>query len=283
MLHYRTELRATIYKSLERPGTIVPNRESAIKKFGRMGIDVSKPGFYDTPIFVEAERNERYIRETYADFVNGMPLSERYRADARNKVGELCEFISKRLPADPRGERLSLQIASVMSRILDKEGIWNYIVRGAFSVQSRTDAVAYVRPFKTFSVKPAPDHAWLCVPPFKIVDVLGNVPRDTNRVCVLEEAPAPATVDLTDLVEPEYRREFEKSAGRNLDLRELERLKPRYFISMRRYGIYQIRKRDLLLKYTSCVIEVARSLEQCQPLVKEAELISELYELWKAT
>ena len=59
--------------------------------FTELGIDTSKPGFYDHPKFLEAEKKGAEFLLNYAFFVNAKPYTPEYLQSARDVIVDLSD------------------------------------------------------------------------------------------------------------------------------------------------------------------------------------------------
>jgi hypothetical protein len=116
-------------------------------EFEALGVNTELVGFYDDLAFLKAEQTNTRLLEKYARWVALRPRSPDYEARARTTVPRLASIIERRIEKD--GLRGScLNVSAMISRMLDRLGIWNFVHRGAFTVSivGRNDvATAYSR------------------------------------------------------------------------------------------------------------------------------------------
>jgi hypothetical protein len=71
--------------------------------------------------------------EAYADFVEGRDYTEEYLASAEKCIERTVEFLFGRLASDGR-KGACIDASCVLSRFLERQGIWNYMVKGGLTV-----------------------------------------------------------------------------------------------------------------------------------------------------
>jgi hypothetical protein len=181
-----------------------------------LGIDTSKPGFYDSPAFQTQAQSNLYFAETYARFVKLRPITEAYEARVKMIVPRLCQLIVDVFKAD-RWEGGCLEASWMMSRMLDRLGIWNYTPIGSvtFEVEHKGLCCGFYRhDFKDFP-EAILGHAWVVAPPFKLVDAtvslqrLGDDPiREYLPVCVSALEVTPLKLEVSDIISFRMRESF---------------------------------------------------------------------------
>jgi hypothetical protein len=136
-------------------------------------IDSSYPGFYDDKRFLRAESVDPQFLETYARFVQCRPYDDDYLSRARREIPAIAEVVWRELVADGR-LGACIDIDMILSRILEQEGFWNYMVKGSLTMRFPSDAKIGTRYYWSFDVVERPfaaAHAWIVAPPFSVVDV----------------------------------------------------------------------------------------------------------------
>ena len=106
-----------------------------------------------------------------------------------------------------------MDIATVLSRILEREGIWNCVVKGSLTL--KFPPAAKITPRYFWSIDEGnftAAHAWVCAPPFYVVDVSVQLQPYAGRearylpVLVCDEAKSLAEASVEDVVSPDARR-----------------------------------------------------------------------------
>lgn len=176
----------------------MPNRLAAL------ALDTSRPGFYDEPAFIAAEERDPRLLEAYAAHVDQLQFDDGYLRYARARVRETTAFIVDRLWKDPR-RGACVDVSLVLGRFLERQGVWNYGVRGAVAVSFPPKS--RLRPYQMRRQGDVPGHVWLRAPPFRIVDLTIALQDYSNgeerhlQKYIIEEnarAEAPRVADLLD-------------------------------------------------------------------------------------
>ncbi|PGW34015.1 hypothetical protein COE04_15895 [Bacillus cereus] len=150
------------------------------KDFLNNKIDVSAVAFYDSEEFKNVERNNPSYLENYAKFVQLKQYDSSYLNMVREKLPFIAELLYKELKKDGRlGACVDLSLT--LSRILEKEGIWNHIVFGSLNIDFPPKSNLPRGHFWTINHdnrKRVAAHAWLVVPPFRVVDLTVKIQRN---------------------------------------------------------------------------------------------------------
>ncbi|MFQ6313598.1 hypothetical protein ACLMLE_26710 [Lysobacter capsici] len=128
--------------------------------------------FYDSVRFREIEERYPDFIAAYARYIKSQNFTNDYLIDAEKKVEIIAGEMSKY--AAEIGHRRCIDLAMAVGRMLEAVGVWNYVVLGALSVEVAGDestrkiihAFGEMDPGATVM-----GHAWICAPPFSIVDV----------------------------------------------------------------------------------------------------------------
>ncbi len=179
------------------------------RDFLARGVVTDAPGFYDQPAFMAHERaNPKYLNN-YARFVHERPRSIEYDAYVRKIAPLVTDVYQEELK---RNGRLGacVDISALVSRALEREGIWNFIVKGSLTITFPPASHIGAKYFWSFDTNQfVAAHAWVAAPPFFVLDVAvrlqpyaGKEARYLPRiVCEDGERIVRATVD--DIVAPE--------------------------------------------------------------------------------
>lgn len=158
-----------------RTGAVAPTndrlREILRAKFDGLSIDYSKPGFYDDPNFIAHERgSDRLFVESYAQWVITRERTPEYDSRVRDVLPKLANIIKARIVRH-NWNGGCIAICQMLTRMLDKLGIWNVPFSGSASIyvgnDSRHISIVNDREGEGFST----GHMWLQVPPYEIVDL----------------------------------------------------------------------------------------------------------------
>ena len=139
--------------------------------FDERGIDFARPGFYDSPRFREGEAEDPVFLANYAEYVNARAYSAEYLDVVRETVPRLSQVLFAELEA-ARVDGACVDLSNALVRMLENEGIWSCAVGGGITVSfpraSRLPQ-AHFAPIAPRRI--AAGHMWVCVPPFRVVDV----------------------------------------------------------------------------------------------------------------
>ncbi len=145
--------------------------EDIVRVWKRNGLSIDQPGFYDHPSYVRAEQSQPGYINTYARYVRDQRYTEGYLARSEAIIQAAAAMLNREVIADGR-TNLCMAASKVLSRILERERVWNYVVVGAFSVSMRIDGRWQTHSFYPFDVRPVDAaHAWVVAPPFCLVDL----------------------------------------------------------------------------------------------------------------
>jgi len=174
--------------------------------FEQRGIPTGTPGFCDDPSFLAAERLDPTFLNNYAAFVARRSYEPAYLDRARTSISNAAELLYQVLL---RHGRLGacVDISGILSRILDREGIWNCPIKGSLTIDFPTESGLETTYF--WSVDHGnfvAAHAWIFAPPLIVVDVaIKRQPYSRAKLpylpeSVLSEDRHSVAVDLDDIV-----------------------------------------------------------------------------------
>ncbi|MFZ0420843.1 MAG: hypothetical protein WAM04_22270 [Candidatus Sulfotelmatobacter sp.] len=214
----------------------MPTREELEDEFGELGIDFANPGFCDTPAFQGAERQNPRLLIKYAQYINTLILTPEYLERSRGVVRDTADFLYGELVADGR-RGACIDISGTLLRFLERQGIWAYFVGGGLRVQFPARSGIGTRWFWPLMHGENPalmGHAWVCAPPFKVIDLSFSTQpyqareqRYLNGYVLIEECEQPPEeTTLTDLMEPEVRAELRAAFRRPPNMDDLPQVAP---------------------------------------------------------
>lgn len=189
--------------------------DSLEQEFSRLGIPTNSPGFYDHPSFLEREKSQSDFLELYASFVEKRHYDPDYLEYSRGVIAKSAEILHKELAQDGR-LGACIDTSMVLSRILEREGVWNYCAKGSLTLEFPSQNAIpnlYLWPVNKGEFQAA--HAWLVAPPFLLVDIavkyqpyMHDVAKYLpNKVVVEEALQSRASED--DLFSPYARAQFQ--------------------------------------------------------------------------
>lgn len=174
-------------------------------------IPLETPGFYDHPNFMEVERRAPRYLNNYARFVHDRPRNPAYDEHVRQTVPVVARVFHEHLKANGR-LGACVDISGVLSRALEMEGIWNFVVKGSLTIEfPRKTKITPKFFWSVDSGQFTAAHAWVAAPPYYIVDVAIRLqPYSEGEEEYLPEvvcssADMLTTGTLEDVVSPEVR------------------------------------------------------------------------------
>jgi hypothetical protein len=225
--------------------------------FARKGIDFAKPGFYDTPQFLAAEREDSRFLETYAEFVSVQRFDRAYVARAREVIPNVVATVSMELSRAAR-HGACVDVSGLIMRMLEAEGIWSYAIGGAVEISFPGESNLPPSYFWPITLPDNPifaGHMWVCAPPFKVVDVALPVQQWTLEKAsyfpeyVLSDLARPAEPTVGDLLDADAVRDFVAHEDRLPTMEDVRRLTPWLFPFMRSFRAFAVVVGQLRIKY----------------------------------
>ena len=256
--------------------------ESLAQEFSRLGISTNSPGFYDHPSFLEREKIQSDFLELYASYVEKRHYELDYLEYSRGVIGKSAEILHKELARDGR-LGACIDTSMVLSRILEREGVWNYCAKGALTLEFPSQSGIpnlYLWPVDKGEFQAA--HAWLVAPPFLLVDIAikyqpykHDVTEYLPNMVIVEEAQQSRPSE-DDLFSPYARAHFQKQGvPRGLLVAKVIPRLPRF------WSVFPPRKIDMgnaRIKYTPTGISASdRPLEEITSLMLSGKTGIEIY------
>jgi hypothetical protein len=149
-----------------------PNTQQQLESwFTQRGIDHSVPGLHDAPEFLRAEMVDPKALNMVARLVEARSYTPIELQEAERKIRIAAEAVAHRVARDGR-HGLCVVASGVLSRMLDKLGIWNYTAKTNLTIHFPRSVS--VEPLYFYAIDTghfvAP-HAIVVAPPFTVVDV----------------------------------------------------------------------------------------------------------------
>jgi hypothetical protein len=256
--------------------------------FREHGIRYDNPGFYDDPAFLRAEQRDRSFLENYAEYVEKKAYSQDYLERSRRVTTEAIRFLSGRLAKENK-VGACIDASGTLMRMLEREGIWSFMMAGATIVQFPEASrlrTHYFHPLVHPSNKAKTGHAWLRVPPFVVADVsLAIQGWNTERKRyvpphVLSENSAPANVKAEDLFEPPLRELYMAQQGRTPSVQDLTAAQ---ISTISKFPPFRIQQDQLRIRYIATKISAMNdTLENMKNLCIGNKYPAEIYLDFKA-
>ena len=175
------------------------------QEFAALGISPAAPGFYNSPAFLAAERKNPELLNAYAEWVTRRPRDAAYEGRAREVVPALAAAVGEWLDAEEmRGNCLNASTA--LSMFLERLGIWSFVAKGSVSVGDRRRPHLGVRSWHVVDevdhVGGFAGHAWVCAPPFRVVDVTLKRQHWRDDASFGHLLPEPMVIENADAIQP---------------------------------------------------------------------------------
>lgn len=136
-----------------------------------MGLATDMPGFYQDSLFLRAEQRQTAYINKYARFVRDRDYSNSYLSKSETTIRHVATSLRLELQKDGRSN-LCVAASKVLSKMLERLGIWNFVIAGSLVVSCWQKGRDHRRCFYTFDVQPGDvAHAWVVAPPFQIIDL----------------------------------------------------------------------------------------------------------------
>ncbi len=228
------------------------------------GIDYSTPEFYNDPAFKRAEADDPIFLENYAELIESQTYSEAYIERVRAIVPKVVEFLSAELARDGR-LGACIDASLVLTKILERLGIWNYVSGGSLTIDFDQDTGVGTRYWAHF-VEPGAEakvgHAWVTAPPFKVIDLTIRQQQFTQdqapflpRFVLSEQFTSVAGVSLDDMVDQDLQAKCRKAGISPPSIHEFMRTDGRGAARfMNKIHPFAIRTARATLKYFPCMM-----------------------------
>ena len=179
-----------------------------IVDFESLGINTSKPGFYNDPNFIKIEKNNPPFLTEYNKYISQKIYSTEYLQKVKEKIEIVCEVLFSELAKDGR-HGACIDISQSLSKILEKENIWCCTFSGSMTLKFPDNTNIPDAYFSTFDEGVySAAHSWLFAPPFKVIDISIGLQKynhgESNYLpkYVLEENVRDISVTPIDLINP---------------------------------------------------------------------------------
>jgi len=261
---------------------------SAEEYFRSIGINSFQPGFYDEPAFVAKEAETPRILELYAEYVLEQRYSKKYLRHARHVITHTCEFLYGRLAKDGR-KGACCDLSLTLNRMLDRLGIWNYLVKGCLSIyfnaaSNRNSVHFALVSDQKHRTAPAP-HAWVVAPPFYVVDVTVKhqvYPNHEERFLpefILEDTVRQVETSVSDWFEAPVLAALKAFYGRSMTMMDARHFAGEQALTnSERFGAYEVKTQHACLKYIAVgICACAKPLDEIKSLCLSGDFPSALY------
>ena len=216
---------------------IVEGLQQLQEDFAEAGISTDAPGFYEDFQFIRREHKDPTYLDNYARFVQWRPYDETYLDRADRIVHIVAAELQLAMQLDANQPSYD-ESPLVISRILEREGIWNYVVHGALSIAFPSGSGFEPHWFPSVDAERATrkvsGYTWVVAPPFQVIDLTiqtQDFPHPVGHLLpkiILEQKKdtAPAVDDPTEILSAAA---IDETRQAGLSLEEgLDRLAPGY-------------------------------------------------------
>lgn len=230
--------------------------------FSELGIPTDVPGFYDNPAFTAVEKEHPQFLQAYAEFVHTRPLDDGYASNVRRVVNIVAPALNEELVLDGR-IGACIDLSMVLSRILEDEGIWNYMVKGALTIEyPRNSGYGNTYFWPVDVTNPKAGHVWVCAPPYSVIDLTihqqpfkGKRQKYIPDFIVIEsnEFTKPSIFDICSLEVLEQLAMDGHAIGDETLFRKMPHLRD-FFLS---FPATLVRVKGTIFKYIPCAISAS--------------------------
>lgn len=255
--------------------------------FAEAGIETDKPGFYEDFQFIRRENKDPTYLDNYARFVQWQPYRSAYLERAEEVIHIVVAEMQLALQSSMTQAAFD-ETPLVMMRILEREGIWSFVVHGAMSVVF--PAGLGFEPYSfwaidadTGSKKPS-GYTWLYAPPFDVIDLsiqTQDFPQPSGHILpklLLEKNTETTVGDPAELLSPAAIAEM-KAAG--LPLEEgLDRFAPGFRDRFAPdFPAHAFTREDVHFKFIPTkIVTTDEPLEQFKGFVSKGRKAMQVYE-----
>ncbi len=158
----------------QRPSYLTAGQHALLTAdFEASGIDTRVFGFTDQLGFLARESTDPAYLERYAQWVLTRPRSPAYEDHVHATVPKLAHLLSTAFAAHDAHGRCHYA-CSMMTRMLDLLQVWSFGLFGSVVIEAPDRDIRRTIQTMAFKREPGPDiaagHAWVCAPPFLVVD-----------------------------------------------------------------------------------------------------------------
>ena len=240
------------------------------KAFEKLNIDYSKIGFYDSLEFIENERLDPKFLEKYAEYVSKKDLTRDYISKAYVEIPFIAKLLNEELIKDGR-LGACIDISIILTRILEKEGYWNYQTKGSLTI--KFPKKSNIKTLHFWSVDFGEfnaGHSWIVAPPFTIIDLAvkqqvfknGQEKHIPNFICSASKKTT--SISDIDIISPEASAYFDLNG---ITKNKLLHVRNDFYEFIKKFPPIEAVDNQLILKYITTGISAPD-----QPLEKVATL-----------
>ncbi len=228
--------------------------DALAQEFFKLEIPIESPGFYDHPRFLEQEKRQSDFLELYASYVQKRYYEPDYLKYSKDVITKSTQILHQELVQSGR-LGACIDVSMVLSRILEREGVWNYLAKGALTIEFPPHSgipKQFLWPIDKGKFQAA--HAWLFAPPFLLVDIAIKLQPYKHNVSdylpemVFAEEANQSRASEEELFSP-YTRRYYKAQGLSRAML-IAKVIPRLHQFWSVFPPREIEFRDTRIKYT---------------------------------
>ena len=228
--------------------------------FQRFHIDYKKPGFYDSQEFLFQEQRDHSFLEKYAEYVNVQTYPSTYLDRASREIPFIAQLLHQELIKDGR-LGACVDVSMVLSRILEREGFWNYTTKGSLTITFPKNSGLEKKYFWTVdNGEHSAGHSWVVAPPFTVIDLtLKQQPYKQNEQklvsdYICSEQKIEASIDEIDVISPSILLDAEMQGFTG---NKLKFVSTNFLNISERFPALQIEKENNFYKYVTVAISAS--------------------------
>lgn len=228
--------------------------------FKQLNIDYKSPGFYDSKEFLFQEQRDHSFLEKYAEYVNAQTYSSTYSKRASLEIPFIAQLLHQELIKDGR-LGACVDVSMVLSRILEREGFWNYTTKGSLTITFPKNSGLEKKHFWTVdNGKHSAGHSWVVAPPFTVIDLtLKQQPYKQNEQKLISdyicsEQKTETSIDEIDVISPSILLDAEIQGFTG---KKLKFVGKNFLNISERFPALQIEKENNLYKYVTVAISAS--------------------------
>lgn len=243
---------------IEREGLEL-NLQELLADFSSRGIDSREVGFCDSAAFLAAERENPSYLEMYARYVDLREYAPEYLEWSARVVPVVSKILHEQLLGTGRLGGC-VDMSGILSKTLDKCGVWNYCVKGSLTVEFPEAAGLEAQHYWTFDHGEfVAGHAWVVAPPFDVIDITvqqqpcPTAERKLLPAMVVQPNLSRATFSVEDVISDSVRMDLWQRGVRDEDA--LGMIAPQFLAFSRNFvPRLQVTENGTRLKYVPVAI-----------------------------
>ena len=227
------------------------------KHFEKLNIDYDSIAFYDSKEFLKQEQIDNKFLDLYARYVNQKQYSTEYIERAKREIPFIAKILNQELIKDGR-LGACIDVSLVLSRILEKEGYWNYLTKGSLTINYPKESELKTNYFWSVDIGEFQSgHTWVVSPPFNVIDIAlkqqiyKNNEQDYLPDTILNEDYKVAKISENDIISPNVLRKMDLQGIRE---NRLSCVRDDFFEFIEKFPAILVENNKLECKYSTVAI-----------------------------